>query len=221
MSTAEWRSVPPPPAPRRDPLGALPTYVSSLDASVLPLEPSDILAARTYVRLRKLFLPLLLSHKRPLRLSLGGVASLVFETRLTAWFQVQEELRFHPGPEAHQLAEVLERINPLIPRGGELRASLLFERGGDAVRALRHEGVEALSRLRVVLGGMEFRARSLDPIGRELPSVTFLAFTPERVISGVRDHLAWPALGADLALPEVTVSALRRSLRAPSRLRLV
>lgn len=60
------------------------------------------------------------------RLSVGPHASFYFESYETMWYQIHEMLRIEKGGAA-QLADELEAYNPLIPKGNELVATVMFE----------------------------------------------------------------------------------------------
>ncbi len=54
----------------------------------------DLLSRSDYQELRQDLLRLVLQHKRKRRVRLDDNLSIVFENRLTAWLQAQEELRW-------------------------------------------------------------------------------------------------------------------------------
>ena len=72
---------------------------------------------------------------------MGPNATLYFEDRLTMQYQVQEILRIEKIFEAAGIEEELEAYNPLIPDGGNLKATFMIEYDDEKVR--RHQ----LSRL--------------------------------------------------------------------------
>ncbi|MBT4489563.1 MAG: DUF3501 family protein [Rhodospirillaceae bacterium] len=67
-----------------------------------------------------------IAMKRPRRMDVGPVAALYFENYVTMLSQIQEMLWIEKGGEA-QIADELAAYNPLIPQGGELVATLMFE----------------------------------------------------------------------------------------------
>jgi hypothetical protein len=64
--------------------------------------------------------------KRNRRMEVGPVAAFYFENYATMWHQVHEMLHIERGGEA-QIADELSAYNPLIPKGRELIATVMFE----------------------------------------------------------------------------------------------
>ncbi|MDB5405705.1 MAG: hypothetical protein JWL84_617 [Rhodospirillales bacterium] len=64
--------------------------------------------------------------KRRRRVEVGPFATFYFESYDTMWHQVHEMLTIEKGGEA-QIADELEAYNPLIPKGDELVATVMFE----------------------------------------------------------------------------------------------
>ncbi|MFQ5958573.1 MAG: DUF3501 family protein [Alphaproteobacteria bacterium] len=64
--------------------------------------------------------------KRNRRVEIGPYATLYFENYDTMWWQVHEMLFIERGGEA-QIDDELGAYNPLIPKGEELVATLMFE----------------------------------------------------------------------------------------------
>jgi hypothetical protein len=90
------------------------------------ITPADLMSAEAYAAVRKERRARLVEHKRNRRLEIGPFASLHFENYESMWFQVQEMLYIERGGEA-QIAGELAAYNPLIPKGRELVATVLFE----------------------------------------------------------------------------------------------
>jgi hypothetical protein len=87
---------------------------------------ADIMPMEAYARVRSDRRKALVEVKRNRRLSLGPYATFYFENYDTMWLQVQEMLFIERGGEA-QLADELAAYNPLIPKGSELVATVMFE----------------------------------------------------------------------------------------------
>jgi hypothetical protein len=64
--------------------------------------------------------------KRNRRMEVGPVAVFYFENYATMWHQVHEMLHIERGGE-DQIADELAAYNPLIPKGQELVATVMFE----------------------------------------------------------------------------------------------
>lgn len=90
------------------------------------ITPADILGADAYAKVRKERRAGLMDRKRRRRLEVGPIATFHFENYESMWFQVQEMLHIERGGEA-QIAGELAAYNPLIPKGRELVATVLFE----------------------------------------------------------------------------------------------
>ena len=101
------------------------------------LTRNDLLPLERYAAERKDFRATVLAHKQNRHLSLGPNAALLFEDRTTVQYQVQEMLRIERIFEADAIQEELDAYNPLIPDGGNLKATLMFEYPDPAVRAER------------------------------------------------------------------------------------
>ncbi len=118
-----------------------------------PIGVEEILSPAEYERLRPELRRRIIALKARRRVPLGEHATLHFETRETMWYQVHEMLRAEgswsrPGAVAAELAA----YNPLIPRGGELSATLMFEYDSPPQRAVKLAelvGIEGCLRLLV------------------------------------------------------------------------
>lgn len=65
-------------------------------------------------------------RKKLTRLSVGPNATIMFETWDSMWLQIQEMLRIEKGGAA-QVPDELAAYDPMVPKGSELTATLLFE----------------------------------------------------------------------------------------------
>jgi hypothetical protein len=101
------------------------------------LTRNDLLSLERYAAERKDFRARVLAHKQNRHLALGANAALLFEDRSTVQYQVQEMLRIERIFEPEAIQEELDAYNPLIPDGGNLKATLMFEYPDPAVRAER------------------------------------------------------------------------------------
>jgi hypothetical protein len=91
------------------------------------LEPSDLFSLEEYHQRRNAFRGEVLAHKRRRQAVIGPNVTLYFEDRLTIQYQVQEMLRIERIFESEAIAEELEAYNPLIPDGGNLKATMMIE----------------------------------------------------------------------------------------------
>lgn len=90
------------------------------------IESSDILPAGEYAKLRPERRRQMAELKRNRRMEVGPFATFYFESFETMLHQVHEMLFIEKGgPE--QIADELAAYNPLIPKGSELVATVMFE----------------------------------------------------------------------------------------------
>jgi hypothetical protein len=91
------------------------------------LEVADLLSLERYARERAAFRARVIEHKRARNIHVGPNATWCFEDRLTVQYQIQEMLRVERIFEPEGIAEELSSYNPLIPDGGNWKATLLIE----------------------------------------------------------------------------------------------
>ncbi len=90
------------------------------------ITPADILPHAEYAKRRAAMRAEIVAKKKNRRLEVGPVATFYFECYETMLQQVQEMLHIEKGGEA-QIADELAAYNPLIPKGSELVATVMFE----------------------------------------------------------------------------------------------
>jgi hypothetical protein len=94
---------------------------------VHPLTRKDLYSLEDYARLRPGYRAEILAHKQNRKVAVGAHATLAFEDRRTIQYQVQEMLRIERIFEAAGIEEELSAYNPLIPDGGNLKATFMIE----------------------------------------------------------------------------------------------
>ena len=87
---------------------------------------ADILPREEFAKVRKTKRQELVDIKRNRRVEVGPVATFYFENYHTMWWQVQEMLYIEKGGE-EQIPDELAAYNPLVPKGRELVATVMFE----------------------------------------------------------------------------------------------
>jgi hypothetical protein len=87
---------------------------------------ADLIPADDYAKNRKAYRKEIVSYKKDRRISLGPYANFYFESYETMKAQIQEMLHIEKGGD-EQLKDELAAYNPLIPKGKELVATLMFE----------------------------------------------------------------------------------------------
>ena len=86
----------------------------------------DIMDMVDYAKVRKERRRNITKMKRDRRVALGPDATFYFESYDTMWHQIHEMLYIERGGE-EQIIDELAAYNPLIPKGRELVATLMFE----------------------------------------------------------------------------------------------
>ncbi len=142
---------------------------------------ADILPMAQYAAERSERRKALVALKKNRRLSVGPHATFFFENYETMWQQIHEMLRIEKGGE-EQIADELRAYNPLIPKGRELVATVMFEID-DADR--RHRVLSALggveAHMEIKIGGETVPGRSEADVERtnaagKTSSVHFIHF---------------------------------------------
>lgn len=90
------------------------------------ITPEDIISMDAYAAERKERRQAVLELKKPRRVEVGPVAAFYFENFATMLAQIQEMLYIEKGGD-EQLEDELTAYNPMIPKGRELTATLMFE----------------------------------------------------------------------------------------------
>ena len=90
------------------------------------VEKKDLITPDEYTKNRKEIRKKLVEYKKNRRLPIGPYATFYFESFETMLGQIQEMLHIEKGGN-EQLKDELSAYNPLIPKGKELVATLMFE----------------------------------------------------------------------------------------------
>ena len=90
------------------------------------VEKKDLIAKDIYAKNRKQIRKELVDMKKNRRIPLGPYATFYFESFETMRAQIQEMLHIEKGGD-EQLKDELVAYNPLVPKGKELVATLMFE----------------------------------------------------------------------------------------------
>jgi len=93
----------------------------------MKLDRSRIWSLEDYAEKRAAFRAEVIAHKKVRRIALGPNATLVFEDFTTMKYQVQEMLRVERIFEADAINEEIAAYNPLIPDGGNWKATFMIE----------------------------------------------------------------------------------------------
>ncbi len=91
------------------------------------LTQADLISLADYERQREEYRKRIIELKRRRRIALGDLIALVFESRDTLQFQIQEMIRAERISDPHKIQDELDVYNPLLPGDGELSATLFIE----------------------------------------------------------------------------------------------
>ena len=97
-----------------------------------PVEAQEILNLYDYEKVRDARRRAVIALKSERRVTVGRYLSFVFENRETVWFQIQEMVRAERIVDEGRIAEEVEVYNTLLPRPGELAATMFIEIGDAA-----------------------------------------------------------------------------------------
>jgi hypothetical protein len=187
------------------------------------LAAADLMTLERYARERAAFRARVIAHKAARTVAIGPAMTWVFEDRLTIQYQVQEMLRIERIFEPEGIQEELDAYNPLIPDGGNWKATMMIEYPDPAERAValaRLRGIEDLCFVEVA-GHARVMAVADEDLEREnaekTSAVHWLRFeiAPEaraaiRSGAGVTAGVLHAAYRHELHLPPATVASLAR-----------
>ncbi|HEV2007166.1 MAG TPA: DUF3501 family protein [Burkholderiales bacterium] len=88
---------------------------------------ASLMTLEAYAKARKGFRAEVIAHKKERTVHIGDHITLIFEDELTVRYQVQEMLRVERIFEEEGIRDELNAYNPLIPDGGNWKATLLVE----------------------------------------------------------------------------------------------
>jgi len=91
------------------------------------IERDSLLSLEAYARERNAFRARTLEHKKRRAVALGEHVTLLFEDELTIRYQIQEMLRIERIFEEDGIRGELEAYNPLVPDGGNWKATMMLE----------------------------------------------------------------------------------------------
>jgi hypothetical protein len=94
-----------------------------------PIALDEILNLYEYEKVREARRRELIGIKAERRVHVGQYLSFVFENRETVWFQIQEMVRAERIVDDAKVADEVEVYNTLLPRAGELAATMFIEIG--------------------------------------------------------------------------------------------
>ena len=180
---------------------------------------ASLMTLEAYAKARKGFRAEVIAHKKERTVHIGDHITLIFEDELTVRYQVQEMLRVERIFEEEGIRDELNAYNPLIPDGGNWKATLLVEYpDSDERRTMltRLKGVEA--RLWVQAAGCErVYAIADEDLEREnaekTSAVHFLRFELAAPMISALVNSAALAIGVDHPAYTATVENVSPAVR--------
>ncbi len=167
------------------------------------IEPRSLLSLEAYARERNAYRSRVIAHKKLRTVHAGEHVTLVFEDEQTVRYQVQEMLRIERIFEDEGIRGELEAYNPLIPDGGNWKATMLIEypEAGERRRRLAElRGIEDRTWVQVE-GCARVFAIADEDLEREneekTSAVHFLRFELERAMRDALKAGAGLAVGVD------------------------
>ena len=107
----------------------------------------DLWSLEDYAKRRSEFRAEVIDHKRRRKVHLGPSITLLFEDAKTVRYQIQEMLRIERTFEPDGIQDELDAYNPLIPDGGNLKATMLIEYPDPVERAERLRQLRGVERM--------------------------------------------------------------------------
>ncbi len=146
-----------------------------------PLTRADLMSLEDYEKVRGEFRKRVMEHKKNRIVAVGEHVTLHFEDRLTLQYQIQEMLRAEKIFQADGIAEELETYNPLVPDGGNWKATMMIEYKDADVRRVQLARLVGIDRLIwVMVGDRKLVAVSDEDLerdtGEKTSAVHFLRF---------------------------------------------
>lgn len=155
-----------------------------------PIQPEDLLSLEAYERVRAERRAEVIRLREMRRVEVGPWVSVVFETRETVLYQIQEMLRIERIVEPERIRHEIETYEELLAGPGELSGTFFIEIPNEEERRAalpKLHGIERLVRLKA--GGAVVPGRDKRPIAAEFarPQATcvyYLAFGPDAAALG-------------------------------------
>lgn len=97
----------------------------------------SLMTLEAYAKARQEFRAEVMAHKKNRKVHLGENVTLIFEDELTIRYQIQEMLRVEKIFEEEGILDELEAYGPLVPDGGNWKATMMIEYPDPVERAAR------------------------------------------------------------------------------------
>src|SRR5215204_4627668 len=96
-------------------------------STMTKISAQSLMTLEAYAKARKDFRAQVIAHKKHRTVHLGDHVTLVFEDELTIRYQIQEMLRIEKIFEEQGIQDEIDAYNPLIPDGGNFKATMMIE----------------------------------------------------------------------------------------------
>lgn len=134
------------------------------------LTPENILPLAQFARERPVHHKRLKEIKAPRRVAVGPFVTFYFENFHTLWWQVQEMLRIEDNSGLAHIQEEIDAYVPLLPRGREWTATVMFEIPDATERkALLNRLGHVETCFFLAVGGERIQAQPTDTLARTTP----------------------------------------------------
>ena len=191
----------------------------------LALSVDEVLPNPLFEKVRPRLRPLVAEIRRRRRQRLEPHCTIAFENRETVLWQVQEVLRVEGRTQPRQVAEEVARYDALLPRPGELRATVLVDGGParDADRFCERLASDPCA-LALRIGAISCFAKCVDERPSLSSPVRYMCFSVEG--AGVRalelanrplELVVRDSSCSPVRLPDELRQALATDLRITSR----
>lgn len=110
---------------------------NAMETAMTKLTHTSLWSLEEYARRRPAFRAEVIPYKQRRNVAVGAHVTLQFEDEQTIRYQVQEMLRIERTFEPAGIQDELDAYNPLIPDGGNLKATMMIEYADAQVRAER------------------------------------------------------------------------------------
>ncbi len=180
----------------------------------------SLMTLEAYARARNDMRTQLMAHKQIRMVRLGDHVSLIFEDETTMRYQIQEMLRAEKIFEEDGIQDELDAYNPLIPDGGNWKATMMIQYPDEAERRVRLTELKRIEdRVYVQVAGLDrvyaIADEDMDRSNDEKTSaVHFLRFELTPAMIGAVKSGADILLGIDLPAYTVQAVAVKPQTRA-------
>jgi hypothetical protein len=180
----------------------------------------SLMTLEAYAKTRPQFRARVMAHKKNRIVHLGAHVTLMFEDELTMRYQIQEMLRTERIFEEDGIEQELDAYNPLVPDGGNWKATMMIEYPDEAERrAMLSKLIGVEDRVWMqVKGCPRVYAIADEDLERETAektaSVHFLRFELEPAMIAALKGGAALSAGVDHANYAATVSPLDAAVTA-------